>query len=74
MQEAPVGLVGHEHPALTRPKTSISQTPRAKSSAPHSQKSSPDPDLAKVEEVWPELPEHIKAAIKALVRTAIETA
>ncbi len=30
------------------------------------------PDLTEIVAVWPELPEHIKAAIKALVQTSIQ--
>jgi hypothetical protein len=33
-----------------------------------------DPDLAKIVKAWPVLPEHIKAAIKALVQTHVERA
>jgi len=29
-------------------------------------------DLAEIAAVWPELPEHIKQAIKALIKTAID--
>jgi hypothetical protein len=33
-----------------------------------------DLNLAQIIKVWPELPEHIKAAVRALVRAHISTA
>ncbi len=69
---------GLEHPPLEQSKTAISTGGGAKSGAPDAPKSPKQPeidtpelpsDLVEIVAVWPEVPSHIKAAIKALVQT-----
>jgi len=64
-----MGRVGHEHPTLTVSKTAISGSGGAKSDAPDAPKPTQDADLTAIIKAWPDLPEHIKQAIKALVQT-----
>jgi hypothetical protein len=67
-----MGDTGHEHPPLEQSKTAISTSGSVKSdapNAPNAPQTPQDPDLALVVERWPNLPEHIKTAIKALVKT-----
>ncbi len=64
-----MGPVGHEHPPLTVSKTPISKGGGAKSDARCAPEAPKDPDLDIVVKAWPELPGHIKAAIKALIQT-----
>jgi len=70
--EVKVGDTGLEHPPLALSKTPISGEGGAKSGARHAPKQLSDPGLAMIMESWPSLPEHIRAAMKALVLIARE--
>ena len=64
---------GQQKQQLTTPpehrlQTSLQTNPE---NGPKSVDSLPE-DLAEIVDVWPELPEHIKAAIKALIQTNIQ--
>ena len=64
-----MGGTGLEHPAFLAPKTLISQSERAESGAPNDEMPPKDPDLALIQDRWPGLPEHIRQAVLALVRS-----
>ena len=61
--------VGFEHPSLTALKTPISGNPRTESGTVRGQNGTSDHDLAIIQERWPVLPDPIKAAIVALVKS-----
>ena len=63
---------GFEHPPLALSKTPISGEGGAKSGARDALKAPVDPDLALIQNRWPTLPEHIKAAVLALVRSTAD--
>jgi len=60
----------HTRPALS--KTAISTKGGAQSGARDDQSIADYGELARVVQAWPELPEHIRAAIKALIRSCKE--
>jgi len=64
-----MGDTGLEQSALTPSKTLISQNERAKSGASDDKIVQKYPELRELVKVWPELPGHIKASIKALIQT-----
>ena len=65
-----MGRVGFEHPPLAPPKTSISAEAGAESGALDAPKTIPDAALSEIVEVWPKLPEHIRAAVLTLIHSA----
>ena len=64
-----MGRAGLEHPPLTASKTPISTSSSAESDARRAPEAPKDHNLDIVVKAWPELSEHIKAAIKALIQT-----
>jgi len=59
---------GIEHPALTLSRALISAEGGAQSDARGAPNPVRAPDLALIRDLWPKLPEHIRAAIKTLVQ------
>jgi hypothetical protein len=64
-----MGRVGFKHSPVTVLKTPILEVGGAKSGARCALEASKDPDIDKAVDAWPEIPTHIKAAIKTLVQT-----
>ncbi len=62
-------LKGSELSALALSKTVISPDVRTESGTPDAQNTPLDPDLALIVDRWPNLPEPIRQAVLALVRT-----
>ena len=65
-----VGDTGLEQPPVFSKETAISSRGGAESGAPPADLPASDPDLRLVVEAWPTLPEPMRAAILAIVRTA----
>jgi hypothetical protein len=59
-----------EQTALALSKTPIATQSGTESGTPNDQNTPLDPDLALIQDRWPNLPEHIKAAVLATVRNA----
>ena len=64
-----MGGRGLEHPAITPPRTPISTDVRTESGTPGAQNTPSDPDLTFIQKRWAGLPEPVKAAVLALVRS-----
>ena len=63
-----MGRAGPEHPTLTPSRTTISEEARTRDSTLAARQDAHDTDLAFIQDHWPSLPEHVKAAVMALVK------
>ncbi len=71
--EASMGRAGPEHSPLALSKAPISANGGAESDARDAPQPVADPDLSLIHDRWANLPEHIKAAVLALIRSASDS-
>jgi hypothetical protein len=64
-------LSGVEHTPNSTGKHALRDQSGAKSGAPIAETQPIDPDLTALVAAWPKLPDHIRAAIRALVGTTV---
>jgi len=64
-----MGPEGLEQSGLTASQTSISENTRTESGTVDDETSENDPDLARLTKAWPDLPKHLKQAIRAIVQS-----